>query len=429
MRFGGSKSSTSSWAAKGPGPTTRSAPGPFGSGLPRRARRAGPTPAQRGQAAGPGEAAKTGPRGSGKRRTTSISCMERILSLLFEQPAARDEVHLETDPVRVLEEHRVVAGRPRAGLGRLHDVCADLAGEGVRGVDVLAGARAEADVVEPDAALVEALAGVLRRGGAQAEGRPPADAVVEALRVEDRLHAEEGQELRVEVPGAGEVARGDEEVRDRVDLHVADGNAVEPRAQVLRREALAVPGLAGQQVAALLAQHPGERARLAGGGPDHDLAALVELSLEAVERGERGGVDAGVEGPGRVRTRGRRDPGVLGPPHQAAGEVLEQGRLGGEAPAGDGLDELGELERAVGEDPARRHRGVPLRIGQTGPRSPSAKRSTSKAPIASATAFVTRSQRAQPPNAPTPKPARRRKSQITRGAHQRSCARPRIRVK
>src|SRR5262245_21953205 len=368
MRFGGSKSSTSSWAAKGPGPTTRSAPGPFGSGLPRRARRAGPTPAQRGQAAGPGEAAKTGPRGSGKRRTTSISCMERILSLLFEQPAARDEVHLEADPVGVLEEDRVVAGRPRARLGGLHDVRPDLAGEGVRRVDVLAGARAEADVVEPDASLVEALAGVLRRGRAQAEGRAAADAVVEAVRVEHGLHAEEGQELRVEVPGAGEVARGDEEVRDAVDLHVADGNAVEPRAQVVRREALAVPGLAGEQVAVLLAQHPGERILLAGGGPDHDLAALVELALEAVERSERGRVDAGVEGAGSARARCRRDPGVLGAPHDPAGEALEHGGLGGEAPARDGLDELGELERPVGEDPARRQRRVPLRVRQMGPR-------------------------------------------------------------
>src|SRR3990172_13306852 len=107
--------------------------------------------------------------------------MVRMLALLLQEPAPGDEVHREADSVRVLEEHRVVAGRPRALLGRVHDPGADLPREDVHGVDVLAGARAEAHVVEPHAALVEAFARATLGRGAPAQGRAPPHAGVETL--------------------------------------------------------------------------------------------------------------------------------------------------------------------------------------------------------------------------------------------------------
>jgi hypothetical protein len=55
---------------------------------------------------------------------------------------------------------------------------------------------------------------------------------------------------------------------------------------------------------------------------------------------------------------------------QAAREAAEHGGLAREAAAGDRREELGDLERPVGEDPLER-------VGQAGPRSPSAQRSTS----------------------------------------------------
>ena len=74
---------------------------------------------------------------------------------------ARHEVHLDPDAVRILEQHRVIARRPAAFLGRVHDGRAHLDQHAVQLVYVLAPARAEAEVMEAGTALVKAVAAQL----------------------------------------------------------------------------------------------------------------------------------------------------------------------------------------------------------------------------------------------------------------------------
>jgi hypothetical protein len=78
---------------------------------------------------------------------------------------------------------------------------------------------AKADVVEPDPALIKALALLPRTRTAQTEGRAATDAVKESLSVQDGLHAEKREQLRIEGPGAREITSGNEGMRDAVDFH------------------------------------------------------------------------------------------------------------------------------------------------------------------------------------------------------------------
>ena len=78
----------------------------------------------------------------------------------------------------------------------MHDLRSDFDQEGVRLLDVLAGAGAEADVVQSDAPLLEPLAAMLGRRGLDPEPGPPADAVVDAGRVGDAGQPQERQQLR-----------------------------------------------------------------------------------------------------------------------------------------------------------------------------------------------------------------------------------------
>ena len=91
-------------------------------------------------------------------------------SLVGEEALSRDVVHLEPDAVGVLEQHRVVARRPRRVLRRMHDLGAHLAQVRVQAIDVLAGAGAEAEVVEPDPGLDEGSPG--RAAPPRARSRP-----------------------------------------------------------------------------------------------------------------------------------------------------------------------------------------------------------------------------------------------------------------
>src|SRR5262249_13374337 len=88
-------------------------------------------------------------------------------------------------------------------------------------VDVLARAGAEADMMQAYAALVEALALVLRgRRGDQHPG-PPADAVVAVGLVHHLGEAEEGKELAVEIARGLEPAGRDLDVGNAIYFHDA----------------------------------------------------------------------------------------------------------------------------------------------------------------------------------------------------------------
>jgi hypothetical protein len=101
----------------------------------------------------------------------------------------------------------------------MHDLGADAHQELVQPVDVGALARAEAEMMETDAELREALAPERVLALHDADGGASADAVQHAVRVDHRVEAEERQQLRVEGPAGREVAHREERVRDAVDLH------------------------------------------------------------------------------------------------------------------------------------------------------------------------------------------------------------------
>src|ERR1700730_7034528 len=96
-----------------------------------------------------------------------------------QQTGARDKAHLQPDAVRVLEKHIVIARRPVAFLGSAYDGRFHLL-ERVRApIDILARTGSQAEVVEADALLLEALGSQRRVAGFDADRRPAADAVKE----------------------------------------------------------------------------------------------------------------------------------------------------------------------------------------------------------------------------------------------------------
>src|SRR5262249_34754595 len=125
------------------------------------------------------------------RRSTTPSVAKRgrprQRSRAREQTLSGHVVHLQPDAVRILEEHRVISRRPRAVLGRMHDGRPELADELVGRIDVRALARPEAEMVQPDTTLHEALSLVRLLGRRDAYRGAAADAVEEHLRVEHGL--------------------------------------------------------------------------------------------------------------------------------------------------------------------------------------------------------------------------------------------------
>src|SRR5690242_18309623 len=87
-----------------------------------------------------------------------------LLSSSCQQPLARNVVDLEADAIGILEQDRVVTGRPGTVLGRVDDCGAELDEEFVAGVDVGALAGAEAEVVQADPLLHETLVAITRVG-------------------------------------------------------------------------------------------------------------------------------------------------------------------------------------------------------------------------------------------------------------------------
>jgi hypothetical protein len=132
----------------------------------------------------------------------------------------RDVVHLHADPVRVLEQHRVVAGgEVRRLLGGVHDVSPELPHREVMDpVDVLALPGPEAEVVQPRAVLVEGLVTLLGRRPAYQDAGAAADAVDDALSLDQGLHLEEVAELLPEREAAVGIVHGQLDVGDAVDF-------------------------------------------------------------------------------------------------------------------------------------------------------------------------------------------------------------------
>src|SRR5438132_9318785 len=130
---------------------------------------------------------------------------------------AGDVVHLDADPVGVLEENRVVPrGELRTVLGRMDDSRLELLDEEMMDrVDVRTTPRAETEMVKARAVLVERAAARARRSAHEDPGAA-ADAVDDVLASDERLHPEEVTEFLPEGDAACGVVHGELDVRDAV---------------------------------------------------------------------------------------------------------------------------------------------------------------------------------------------------------------------
>src|SRR5271156_1277836 len=94
-----------------------------------------------------------------------------------EQTLARYVIDFEPDAVGVLEQHRVIARRPCAIVGRMDNRGADPQQKLVDRVDVAALARAQADVMQSDPPLRKALAAGFLLGLVDADPGAAADTI------------------------------------------------------------------------------------------------------------------------------------------------------------------------------------------------------------------------------------------------------------
>src|SRR5438094_1133417 len=133
---------------------------------------------------------------------------------------AGDVVHLDADPVGVLEENRVVPrGELRTVLGRMDDSRLELLDEEMMDrVDVRTTPCAETEMVKARAVLVERAAARALRRSAHEDSGAAADAIDEVLASDERLHPEEVTEFLPEGDAACRVVHGELDVRDAVQL-------------------------------------------------------------------------------------------------------------------------------------------------------------------------------------------------------------------
>src|SRR5689334_1339269 len=143
------------------------------------------------------------------------------VSLVLEQSPAGNVIDLEPDAIGILEQHRVISGRPAILARRADDFRAKLDNESVELVDIGALAGAKAEMVQPDAPLVEGSIRVFRRRRADAERGASADAIIIGVGIDDRRHAEERQQLAIEIARAREIRRRQDDVRHTVDFHAS----------------------------------------------------------------------------------------------------------------------------------------------------------------------------------------------------------------
>ena len=105
-------------------------------------------------------------------------------------------IELEPDPVRVLEQDRIISGRPLILARRADDIHAERRQKRMQLVDVGALAGAEAEMMQADALLFEGCALMLERRRADPDGGAAADAIIRRLGVDDGFQPEERNSLR-----------------------------------------------------------------------------------------------------------------------------------------------------------------------------------------------------------------------------------------
>ena len=145
-------------------------------------------------------------------------------------------VDLQSDAFGIAEGEGVVAGRPRAFLGRTHDVGAELAQKRVQRVDVLAPSRPEAQMVDPGGGFQVLHVDVLGVRAANPERRAAADVIDEVLGAHgDGSQAEKRHQLVIEGDALGDAIDPEDHVCDAVHFHSA-GEVRHARQLIRRRD-------------------------------------------------------------------------------------------------------------------------------------------------------------------------------------------------
>src|SRR5216683_4177960 len=118
-----------------------------------------------------------------------------------QQSLSRNMVELKPDAVGILEQQRVISGRPLILARRANDLHVKRTQEAVQLVNVGALAGAKAQMVQADAILLERGAGVLGRRRSDRDRGATADAIIDGVGVDDRLQPKKRQQLAVEFAG------------------------------------------------------------------------------------------------------------------------------------------------------------------------------------------------------------------------------------
>ena len=107
-------------------------------------------------------------------------------------------VELQPYSIGILEQQRVISGRPLILARRANDLHIERLQKRVQFVDVGALAGAEAEMMEADALLLECSASMLRRRRRDGDRGASADAVIGRVGVDDRLQPKKRQQLAIE---------------------------------------------------------------------------------------------------------------------------------------------------------------------------------------------------------------------------------------
>src|SRR5215475_7903248 len=115
-----------------------------------------------------------------------------------EQAFARNMINLQPRAVRILEQHRVIAGGKAVVSRFVNDMCADFYKEVIRLVDIGTFSRTKTVMMQTHRALTKSLPNIFPSGGMDAESCTAADTVKGVGRVSYNCKAKERQQLSVE---------------------------------------------------------------------------------------------------------------------------------------------------------------------------------------------------------------------------------------
>src|SRR6266404_6271541 len=138
-----------------------------------------------------------------------------------QKPFSRNMIELQSYSVGILEQQRIISRRPLILAWRANDGCAERTQEAVQFINVGALAGAKAEMVQADAILLEHGSCMLGGRRVDPDRGATADAVKAGVAVDHRLQPKKRQQLTVEFARALEIGRGQKNMRDAVDFHLA----------------------------------------------------------------------------------------------------------------------------------------------------------------------------------------------------------------